>query len=430
MGTKKCHIVQQAYLRFFASNSEKTKIWEFDKVSDPIEKSITNAAKINFYYPQWLENYINVFYEDDGINALRVLVKKGSFNILEAEQKKIICDWLYIQFVRTPTFEERYVELLNVFLNQIIDKVPQKYKEGLNSEKFDIRRIPNLFELMKNDLWSYAANKDNNFFYEMIRSRSWDLVPAPNTRNYYTSTNPLAVAYQSNKISILQSEFLIPNNEDYFAIKAVNLRPHLDLSYFLPLTPSLMLLIHPPKDTYCIDIARDIRQMNTMMTLQSSKIYSCNNDFADARNCELYLHKQPIPNLQFELKDSKGTISLPKTLDVLLSRLEKGEVPPNSLTDYGDYFTEKDKQNLERVVRNIKKIDMGALFSVLKANLKGKDRLIFETLVERTTEFAKKNYFSNFPIALPILGLTLEKTKGLKILKILLNNVDKILPDK
>ena len=292
--TSKCHIIQQAYLRNFACDEEKRKIWAFDKQlgippTEPI--SIKKIAVINHYYQQWLEEWINQQFEHKGIECVQEMIDRKSFEFLSDDHKRHVCDWLFIHFVRTPQFESYWFGSINKFFKRLISrqeiKIPQMILDQIKNPSFDIRNIPELQEKVKNNLWTYISNKNNNFFYEMLDTHLWNIVTNVTPYNYYTSDNPV-VLFRNGKNTITFEGYIrfISNDKEMFIPEDRTLRPASDVDYFLPLTPKLLLSVanigefNSPGEVIA---KRYVKTMNTMITVQSSNyVFSCENNFDDA----------------------------------------------------------------------------------------------------------------------------------------------------
>ena len=290
---KNCHYVQQAYLKNFACNVEKTHIWCFDKFTNEItRKEIIDVASSNFFYPKWLEKWLNQHIELFGIEALRRLIYKKKFNSLAYSDKLSIARWINIQFVRTPEFQNIIFQAIDKFVNDL-----KEYKYPLFT-KYDIKNFENFERELKNSpdhdpifkslLWNYMKNEDD-FAHQLISSYHWILFKNPWEYGFFTSDNPVTINFLQNPMEVPLNISILwgPKN---FIMQPISLSINIpsSLCFYVSLKPNLLLYIYNTPGKYRpinkIKSVNDVIGINRLITLQSTQyIFSNENEFQHAK---------------------------------------------------------------------------------------------------------------------------------------------------
>ena len=153
----------RAYLKEFASNYKKTHIFSFDKhLLESKPEKIKDCARAAFYYPQWLEDWLNQNVENYGIESLRKLIYHKNFYKLNSSEKLAIAKWIFIQFIRTPEFEYILTESLKLHIQEA-KKINDPAMTRHSIENFEVLegQLNNLDDFspsFKRVLWEFVKN--------------------------------------------------------------------------------------------------------------------------------------------------------------------------------------------------------------------------------------------------------------------------------
>ena len=170
--TKNCHYVQQAYLRNFASNTNRTRIWQFDKKKDEVkERQIKKVAKQDYFYEQAVENWLKDNVEVRGIKAIRKLIRFKDLDILTTNERKNIVLWVIVQNERTllrridlENSSRLFMEKLSKFEN--IPKIPENYTINGEQMQYEImNKMIDLVPFLLNYHWVLLENNTDIDFY-------------------------------------------------------------------------------------------------------------------------------------------------------------------------------------------------------------------------------------------------------------------------
>ena len=321
---KNTHYVQQAYLKNFACNKQRTHIWEFDKFSNliPIEpKKIKEVAKKDYFYPHWLEEWFNKNIENDGIQIIRKLCFHKSFSILKNSEKRILSEWIFVQLIRTVRFQNNFFQILNELFKQLENKnipaIPSKLIQNFIKNNYDLRRIPKYKSQFQKILWNFMFNKDN-FFYSIIASHKWSIIENRTIYNYLTSDSPVLYFCYGTKSSPMQLDLEWEGNKEIFTPKLIKLKFHPSIAYFVPLSSKLLLSIsnidYNLEDLLIQDDINHVIKVNELITTGAYRYI-----FAEEQDFELaFLALEKFPESRFRPIKAIN----PKFLDLSIERIK------------------------------------------------------------------------------------------------------------
>lgn len=289
--TKNCHYVQQAYLKNFGCYSKKTHIYVFDKwlrkvYSEP--KKIKDVAVEDFFYPQWLEKWLNQNIEFYGIEAIKNLINNKDINKLSESEQKRILNWINLQFIRTPEFQKILFNAINQLFqtveNRELPSIPPTFIEQFVENERNIVKLPHYKDQIRRLLWGFIQNVFS-FNKELLNTHQFSLIENHTEFNYYTSDNPIVIATQNNIYIPFELQINWIGNQNLMNFyNSLKLLIDPQINFFLPLTPSLLLVIWNNEQkvpNFSIQESLDhIYKINTLVTTQSTRyIYSQSKDF-------------------------------------------------------------------------------------------------------------------------------------------------------
>jgi len=196
---KNQHYVPQFYLKGFANDKEQ--IWAFDKTNlKSFPSGPGNLASENYFYdqieidqtfgPKFMERSLDAF-EGKFAPFLSELLKScenGSLNLISAENKVRLCEYVSVQILRTKENRQHILQLFNVFEQGLVDKSWLTREEtktlgfDMDAEKAKLFQIKQLMgnEGLKDALFN-SLQHHICFIYK-------------NTTNlpFYSSDNPVA----------------------------------------------------------------------------------------------------------------------------------------------------------------------------------------------------------------------------------------------
>ena len=320
--SKNHHYVQQAYLKNFACNEKNTHIWEFDKYTNIISdmpKKIKEVAKKDYFYPQWLEVWFNQNVESDGIQVIRDFSFHKSVSKLKNYEKKILLEWIFIQIVRTVGFQNFIFQSLNTFLKQLENKkipsIPSKMIQKFIHSNYDLRKIPKYKSQFQKIIWNFMTNKDD-FTDSVLTNHKWSIIENRTNYDYLTSDDPVIWHCFNTKNIPMELNFEWYGNNEVFNPDFIKLKFHPSISYHIPLSSKLLLLIsnidYNVQEFYYQDDINHVIKMNELITTRAYRyIFAEKRDFKHA-----FLALEQFPESRFKpLKEIN-----PKYMDLSIER--------------------------------------------------------------------------------------------------------------
>lgn len=295
--SKRHHYVQQAYLKNFACNEERTLIWMMDKLEKKIfEKPqiIKEIAQFRFFYPQELEEWLNNNIESDGINVIRKLLYHQNYSKLSDIEKKQLFEWIYVQHIRTPEFIKMIIDLFNEMLNHISQNkdihLPEEILEVFRSNNLNIKLLN--IKLLKKYYYRIvklifeSIQKKTLYDYTWLE-KDWILFKNRTIVPYFTSDNPVILWKAGDKFIRNKTEFEWISNKDNFLPQSFSYNLERGIMYFISLSPNTILLLSEnnpfPSSIVEQNQISQVFCMNSMIAAQSHRyIFSNENFFEDA----------------------------------------------------------------------------------------------------------------------------------------------------
>lgn len=286
--TKNCHYVQRAYLKEFACNKKKTHIFLFDKYTlESKPEKIKECATIAFYYPQWLEVWLNRNIETYGIESIRKLIYTKNTNQLNLSDKENIAKWISIQLIRTPEFDNFLVESIKLFLNyakkQDYAEMPKRSIENFEYMENQLRNLNDYSPVFKRILWDFM--KSHNFYTKLVSQYKWVIFENKTKLRILTSDNPIILNYLKNPNEVpFTIRPLFYGNDFIMSLRSIDVDISDDLSFYIPLNPELTLYLnkdfHKYMNYHQLNNENHVIGINKLISLQSTRyIFSNNNEF-------------------------------------------------------------------------------------------------------------------------------------------------------
>ncbi|MFW9874231.1 MAG: DUF4238 domain-containing protein [Candidatus Thorarchaeota archaeon] len=289
--TKNCHYVQRAYLKNFGCYSKNTHIYVFDKWLNEVyiePKKIKEVAVEDFFYPQWLEEWLNQNIESYGIEAIRnLIINKDVNNLSEAEQRRLI-NWINLQFIRTPEFQKMLFSAINQLFklveNREIPSIQTEFIEEFIKNERNIANLPHYEDQIKRLLWNFIQDVFM-FNQELLNTHQFSIIENKTEFNYYTSDNPVVIAKQSGNYIPFEIQISWIGNQKFINISdSLKLWIDPQTNFFLPLTPDVLLVIWNKKQKvpeFSIQKSlQHVYKINTLITTQSTRyIFSQSKEF-------------------------------------------------------------------------------------------------------------------------------------------------------
>ncbi len=305
--TENCHYVQRAYLKEFASNDKQTHIFSFDKyqLKSNFEK-IEECAKAAYYYPQWLEEWLNQNVENYGIESLRKLTYQKNFYKLNSIEKLDIAKWIFIQFIRTPEFENLLTESLKLHIQEA-KKInhPAMTKRSIENYEYLERQLNKLDDYspsFKRVLWDFMKNT-TKLHSKFINEYKWIVLENTTKFRFLTSDNPIILNYSKDPHSVpFHFKPLWYGNNFIVHLKSIDMEIPEVVNFYVPLNPNLLLHIIKNNRNYKkylpLRNAYSILEINKMISVQSTRYLFSNVD--DFQHVLLALRQ--YPEAQFKEK--------------------------------------------------------------------------------------------------------------------------------
>jgi len=231
--TKHTHIVQKEYLKNFSiSENDKYFIWRFDKETEEIKKLPIKVVAIeNYFYPQFIEDWLANDIEAKGIAVIKKIIDNQSIEYLNKNEKEHIARWMLVQDLRTMEYRNILKYGLEDLTKKVIEKsfVPHKYSE-LKEKGFSIEYNEEPIKQLQ-----IRMMKKFEKIAPIIAEYHWSLCINNTKLSYYTSDHP-----------IVKNNSYINSIQKLTGKKALN--PGLGylsdgVEIHLPLTPKLCLVL-------------------------------------------------------------------------------------------------------------------------------------------------------------------------------------------
>jgi hypothetical protein len=208
--TKKCHWVSQAYLRDFAANEGRTKIWRFSKQSgDPELKLIEKVAvRHHLYVPrdavtgerddsfEQKLSQLEGWFSDPVWRALQTETLDLSWKELRMLASLVVS----VMYLRTPVHYEYVKEFHRRMVSMVeaLDQVPTSLQLGDRQLEIDPESWPSYRDATEDDLkklWISQMN-DATEYAEILMGMRWSILLA-DSPTFITSDNPVTVVHPS-----------------------------------------------------------------------------------------------------------------------------------------------------------------------------------------------------------------------------------------
>lgn len=323
--TKNCHYVQQAYLKNFACNQKKSRVFVYDKLLNKIlekTKKIKNIANKDYFYPQWLEDWLNQHIELYGIDVIRKLSYRKNLNILSDVEKSSLLNWINVQFIRTLEFQYLIFSALNKFFELTegmnVPAIPSKFIEDFKEHERNIQKLPKYESVIKKLLHNFIKN-NIDFNKELSTTHQWVLIENQTPFEYYTSDNPVIIGGEKSIFVPFEIKLEWIGNQNFLKPKTISVSIDPSINFFLPLTPRLLLLIWNKNITLpSFSIQNDINHINKFNTLI---VTQCTRYvFSQTKNFDIAINaRKQFP--ESILKDKNRIRS--RTLNIKLEKILK-----------------------------------------------------------------------------------------------------------
>jgi len=305
--TENSHYVQKAYLKEFASNDKKTHIFCFDKytLKSKIEK-IKDCATSAFYYPQWLEEWLNQKVENYGIESVRKLIYQKNFNQLNPSEKIDIARWIFIQFIRTPEFESILTNSLKLHI-----KEAKKYNhpamtrrsiENYESIENQLKKQDDYSPDFKRVLWDFMKNT-YKLHHKLVSEYQWVIFENKTRTRFLTSDNPIILNYLKDPKAVpFNFKPLWYGNDFIVHLLSIEMDIPDAINFYVPLNPDLLLYITKESTKYKnyqpLKNAYSIIDINKMLSLQSTRfLFSNKEEFQ-----HVFMALRQFPEARFKKK--------------------------------------------------------------------------------------------------------------------------------
>lgn len=281
---KKQHYVPRFYLKSFAN--ERSQIYVYDK---PLSKSfsahVDDVASTKYFYdikelddlvgiPQTLEKFFHPI-EDTGADAIRHILtqfQNGIFSRIGNDWRRIMSEYLAIQFMRTPEFRTTLVELSEKVLQSLfITFLSANHPELLKNEiavEINKDKIPKLHaQQLLNFEWvsRLSATIEDHFWMIVLNNTK---VP------FYTSDSPFVKHGHLGTEVRHHSGFRSPGIEMFFPLSPILGVSIVDKKHFARLgcLDGLVMPLHDPQNVIFY---------NSIQVMDSTRQVFCNRDYFD-----------------------------------------------------------------------------------------------------------------------------------------------------
>jgi len=344
------HYVQQAYLKNFACNKNKTLIWMMDKWEKKIfekPQKIRECAQFRFFYPQELEDWLNKNVESDGINVIRKLLYHQDYNKLLDSEKKKLLEWIYVQYIRTPDFISLVIDLFNELLSYISQNkeflLPEEILEVFRSKNPNIQLLKKYYYRIVKLIWE-SMKKKTLYDYNWLE-KEWILFKNKTSIPYYTSDNPVILWKSGDKYINNYSEFEWIASKEKFLPQSFSLSLERGIMYFISLNPNTILLLSE-KNPFPFSILEQnklsqIFNMNKMITAQSYRYIFSNENFFE----HAFMTIDEIPDCIKKDKRITKKREENKRLDYKMFRIQNNDLL-NDVIRYYDNIDEERKETI------------------------------------------------------------------------------------
>jgi hypothetical protein len=208
--TKRCHWVPQAYLRDFAANEGRTKIWRFSKKSgDPELKPIEKVAvRHHLYVPrdsvtgkrddsfEQKLSQIEGWFSDPVWRGLQTEI----LDLSGKELRMLVSLVVSVMYLRTPVHYEYVKEFHRRMVTTVegLDKVPTRLRLGDRELQVDPESWPAYRGASEDDLKKLWISQMNGAtgYAEILMGMRWSMLLA-DAPTFITSDNPVTIVHPS-----------------------------------------------------------------------------------------------------------------------------------------------------------------------------------------------------------------------------------------
>lgn len=187
------HYVPQFLLRNF-SNGKKDQVWVYDKSSNRSFPSHTkNIASENRFYDfefagqsQSIEPWLSAL-ESDAKSVIDIIINSDSLATLTKQNRKILSDFLAIQFTRTKNFREEWSSFPQI-IKAHLEKNGDQVSPGSQAEEFLREISENESKLQTSEIVLNAPANYGAIFLD----KTWMLAAASANNPFLLGDSPIA----------------------------------------------------------------------------------------------------------------------------------------------------------------------------------------------------------------------------------------------
>jgi hypothetical protein len=208
--TKRCHWVPQAYLRDFAANEGRTKIWRFsNKSGDPELKPIEKVAvRHHLYVPRDAstgkrdDSFEQKLSQLEGwfANPLWRALQTEALDLCWKELRMLVSLVVSVMYLRTPIHYEYVKEFHRKMVTTVegMDQVPTSVRWDDREIQVDSESWPAYRDASEDDLKELWISQMNGAteYAEILMGMRWSMLLADGP-TFITSDNPVAVVHPS-----------------------------------------------------------------------------------------------------------------------------------------------------------------------------------------------------------------------------------------
>lgn len=208
--TKRCHWVPRAYLRDFAANEDRTKIWRFSKKSgDPELKPIKKVAVRHHLYVtrdaatakrddsfERKLSHIEGWFADPVWRELQTEILDLSWK----ELRMLVSLVVSVMYLRTPVHYEYVKEFHRKIVRTVegLDRVPTRLRLDDREHRVDPESWPAYRDASEDDLKKLWISQMNGAteYAEILMGMRWSMLLA-DAPTFITSDNPVTIVHPS-----------------------------------------------------------------------------------------------------------------------------------------------------------------------------------------------------------------------------------------
>ena len=206
--TKRCHWLPQAYLRDFAANEDRTKIWRFSKKSgDPELKPIEKVAvRHHLYVPRDEatgkrdDSFEQKLSQLEGWFASPVwrALQTEVLDLSRKELRMLVSLVVSVMYLRTPVHYEHVKEFHRKMVAKVggLDQVPTSLRLGDQELQVDPESWPTYRDASEDDLKKLWISQMNGAteYAEILMGMRWSMLLAE-VPTFITSDNPVTIVH-------------------------------------------------------------------------------------------------------------------------------------------------------------------------------------------------------------------------------------------